>query len=268
ASSAAAGSYGRLAFSHGGRGTQWVMSRVAPHVALRLKSVFPRIDKATTGRFCFDDSPIVCADLDWFLSRYPMDMTAADRRRLTRERHRFETSRAEFETILLPDWRPAARTSLRADRRAFAFQEKAIEIAVRMRRLLVLDEGGMGKTITGTGIMVRAGLFPAAVVVQAHLASQWAERIAEFSTLRVHVIKSTTPYELPEADVYVFRYSNIAGWVDIAGQGVFRVVLFDEIQELRRGGNAQKGKAGKVFVRNAAIRVGLTATPIYNYGDE
>ncbi|RAI42023.1 hypothetical protein CH341_20410, partial [Rhodoplanes roseus] len=244
------------------------MSRVAPHVALRLKSVFPRIDKATTGRFCFDDSPIVCADLDWFLSRYPMDMTAADRRRLTRERHRFETSRAEFETILLPDWRPAARTSLRADRRAFAFQEKAIEIAVRMRRLLVLDEGGMGKTITGTGIMVRAGLFPAAVVVQAHLASQWAERIAEFSTLRVHVIKSTTPYELPEADVYVFRYSNIAGWVDIAGQGVFRVVLFDEIQELRRGGNAQKGKAGKVFVRNAAIRVGLTATPIYNYGDE
>lgn len=264
-----AGTYGRLRFSRDFRGcSRWVMSHVAPHVALRLKNVFPRLDKTETSCFDFDDAPIVCADLDWFLSRYPMAMSQGDRARLTRQRKRFQKSRDEIETILLPEWRPAGRTALRADKAAFAFQEKAIEIAVRMRRLLVLDEGGMGKTITGTGIMVRAGLFPAAVVVQAHLATQWAERIREFSTLRVHVIYGARPYDLPEADVYVFRYSNIAGWVDVAATGAFRVVLFDEIQELRRGGEAQKGKAGKVFASHAAIRVGLTATPIYNYGDE
>lgn len=264
-----AGTYGRIWLSRDFRGNlRWTMGEVSPHVALRLKSVFPRLDKTETFQFVFDDAPIVCADLDWFLSRYPMAMSVADRRRLTSQRKRFQKSRDEIETILLPEWRPAGRTALRADKAAFAFQEKAIEIAMRMRRLLVLDEGGMGKTITGTGILVKAGLFPAAVVVQAHLATQWAARIREFSTLRVHVIDGTRPYDLPEADVYVFRYSNIGGWVDIAAQGVFRVVVFDEIQELRRGDDAQKGKAGKVFASHAAIRIGLTATPIYNYGDE
>ncbi len=71
------------------------------------------------------------------------------------------------------------------------------------------------------------------------------------------------------ADLYIFRYSNIAGWVDIAEKGPFRSVVFDEVQELRTGTRTQKGQAASVFARAAArLRMGLSATPIYNHGDE
>ena len=148
-------------------------------------------------------------------------------------------------------------------------QAQAIEIARRRGRLLVGDDVGLGKTVIGIGAILDPAFLPAAIVVQAHLAFQWANKIKEFSTLRPHIIAGTQPYPLPEADVYVFRYSNIAGWVDIAETGRFRSVVFDEIQELRTGTSTAKGQAGRVFSQAASkLRLGLSATPIYNYGDE
>ncbi len=258
--------YGKLRFN--ASSGWWIMTEIPPHVALRLKGVFAQIDKARTGTFTFSDTPMMCSDLDWFTSRYPMQMSKADRRRLTDGRQRFERERDEIETILLPTWRPGEPTRLNPGKRAFKFQEKAIELTIRLSRLLVLDEGGLGKTVTGIGTLIRAGRFPAAVIVEPHLGSQWVERIEQYSNLRAHLINSTTPYDLPSADVYVFRYSNIAGWVDVAGKGIFRLVILDEIQSLRHGDRAAKGRAARAFISAAEVVLGLTATPIYNYGDE
>ncbi len=73
---------------------------------------------------------------------------------------------------------------------------------------------------------------------------------------------------LVPSDVYLFKYSNIAGWVDIAATGKFKSVIFDEVQELRTGDTSDKGRAAKVFAHNAEIVQALSATPIYNYGSE
>jgi superfamily II DNA or RNA helicase len=83
-----------------------------------------------------------------------------------------------------------------------------------------------------------------------------------------YVVGGVQPYGLPGADCYIFRYSNIRGWADIAATGMFRSVVWDEIQELRNGEATNKGEAAAVFADNAALRLGLTATPIYNYGSE
>jgi SNF2 family DNA or RNA helicase len=110
---------------------------------------------------------------------------------------------------------------------------------------------------------------PAAIVVQSHLATQWVnEYIEPFTELRPHIVKGTRPYDLPAADVFIFKYSNIAGWVDVAASGAFRTVIYDEIQELRRGNASDKGCAAAVFTAKADLRMGLSATPIYNFGDE
>ncbi|MCP6612450.1 hypothetical protein NL511_29760, partial [Klebsiella pneumoniae] len=74
--------------------------------------------------------------------------------------------------------------------------------------------------------------------------------------------------EVEEADVYVFRYSNIAAWVDAAADLGIRTVIFDEVQELRHGDATEKGRAGKAFARSAEAVMALSATPIYNYGSE
>ena len=76
---------------------------------------------------------------------------------------------------------------------------------------------------------------PAVVVCEPHIQTQWREKIEAFTTLRVHCIKGTRPYDLPIADVYVFRYTQIAGWVDIITKGLFKFAVYDEPQALRTG---------------------------------
>lgn len=248
---------------------QWLFIELEPHVVIRLKDVFKRVSRAATGIIKLADGPDTCSDIDWFRSRYPLVMSKEDDKRLHLGRAAFEQSSKVVEQILLPDWTPPVYGGWKKVQ-PYPYQAQAIELTKRMRRLLLLDDVGLGKTISAIGVMLSdPDVLPAAVIVQSHLAEQWAEDVIEpYTGLRVHIIKGTRPYELPPADVYIFKYSNIACWADIAARGVFRSAFFDEIQELRRGHTTQKGIAARTFRDSVNVRMGLTATPIYNYGDE
>ncbi len=60
--------YGTLRLVEGG--TEWEMTALEPHVAIRLKHLFPRVPKQSAGPFRFPRDLMHAADLDWFLSRY------------------------------------------------------------------------------------------------------------------------------------------------------------------------------------------------------
>lgn len=257
--------YGRVAFS-GGR---WVLSDVPPYVAIKLKAIFPAIPKTRVGSFEFPHSPPICTDLEWFLDRYPMTISAPDAQMLINGRFRFERDQNEIASILSHDWKPSGRVALKPGKKLYPNQEKAVELVDRLKRLLLMDDLGLGKTVTALGVLLKTNALPAAIIVQAHLPSQWVEEfIKPFTNLTVHVIQGRQPYTLPPADIYLFRYTNIAGWVDIAATGLFRAVICDEMQELRHGTDTEKGKAAEVFFRMAEIRMGLTATPVFNYASE
>ncbi len=246
-----------------------MLTGIEPHVAIRLKAVFPGISKSQTKTFAFPHSEAVCADLDWFLDRYPMVMSDADRERLIRGRRGFEKQRDDIEAILLPDWTPHAQTVFKAGKELYQYQAQAVELTRRLKRLLLMDDLGLGKTVSALGVLAGSAYLPAAIIVQAHLPDQWVnEFIRKFTYLRPHIIKGTQPYSLPEADLYIFRYSNIHGWTDIAATGFFKAVVFDEIQELRNGRKTTKGSAAWVFSEHAMLRLGLSATPVVNYGGE
>jgi hypothetical protein len=258
-------SYGRLSL----RGDRWILSDVPPHVAIRLKSMFPRIPKTQTGVFDLPCTDEMCAELDWFMARYPMQMASPDRRRLRHGVQAFEADRRRVDEIFLPDWTPPPRFGFKPPHAPYPMQSQAVEMLLRKRRLLLGDDVGFGKTIVALAALAGSPFLPAAIVVEAHLPSQWVQEFIEpFTYLIPHIIDGTKPYQLPPANLYIFRYSNIAGWVDVAATGMFKSVVFDEIQQLRGGFATAKGKAAKVFAENAALRLGLSATPVFNYGSE
>lgn len=250
-------------------GSKWEMSRLEPHVAIRLKQLFPRVPKQSTGPFQFPRDLMHAADLDWFLSRYPLEMTASDRDALTGGKLAFDLQQAEMERILLPDYVAPPLLGLREGQQIRHYQVQAVELLRRRRSLLLGDEGGLGKTYTaGAFLCSETGALPAAVVCDPHMQKQWKDKLTTFTTLKVHVIDKAKPYDLPPADVYVFRISQVAGWVDIFETGYFKAAVYDEPQSLRTGTSTAKGSAAKVLSRHALYRLGLTATPIYNYGVE
>jgi superfamily II DNA or RNA helicase len=92
--------------------------------------------------------------------------------------------------------------------------------------------------------------------------------------LRTHVRRSLTPYDPAkrremrghDPDVLIMGYSKLRGWGDhLAGK--VRTVIFDEAQELRRAESAEVHRR-RADRRPGRLPVGLTATPVYNYGGE
>lgn len=252
----------------GSRHATWKITEIEPHVAIRLKQVFPRISKTARPPFVLTGGPQLDADLKWFLTRYPMRITDTASTRMGERQMLFELGQAELGAILSPAWRPPTVAGFRGNQRPYDYQVQAAEMARRTGRLLLMDEMGLGKTISAIAAVVAPDYLPALIVPQTHLPGQWAEKVAEFTDLRTHIVRQTKPYELPPADIVICPYSKLSGWIDYAENSGFKSVVFDEIQELRSGAGTAKGAAARAFARNASLVLGLSGTPIYNYGEE
>lgn len=250
------------------QGDRWWLADIEPHVAIRLKQLFPRIPKSSPGPFSMPTDLATAADLEWFLSRYPLKAAPADMKLLGIGKQAFQDRLGEMERIMLPSYQPPAYAGLREGAAIRQYQAQAVEVLDRSGGLLLGDEVGLGKTFTAAAAALLPDALPAVAVCQPHLQSQWGAVLDRVTTLRTHVIKGTRPYSLPEADVYLFRYTQLQGWVDTFQALAPRLVVYDEIQELRTGTSTAKGSAASQLSSVARLRLGLTATPIYGYGAE
>lgn len=246
----------------------WIMGGLDPHVKIRLKALFPQIPKGAGGPYRFSNTPVRAADVAWFESRYPLAMSAEDRRSLEHQVERNHVAAAEIERIRTDPYTPPLFAGLREGQVVREHQGRAVAQLERVDGLLVGDEVGEGKTYTTGAACLLPEALPAVIVCLPHLKTQWAKKLREFTTLKVEVLKGTKPYDLPPADVRILGYTQLSGWADVLEADPIGLLAFDEMQELRRGDAADKGKAALRLSDVARFRLGLTATPIYNYGDE
>jgi superfamily II DNA or RNA helicase len=261
-------------------GQTWLLN-VEPHVAVKLKRVFPRIPAATHGTIKISDTIDTCRELAWFLERYPLvgDGDVLEHLAARASAHR------ERETLvaqLLAGMREARPFDLALPPRAY--QRVAADMCLASGGLLLADDLGLGKTCTGICVISEPAARPALVVTLTHLPKQWQAEIKKFAPqLRTHVLRDGPLYDLCNPpgrrakkgqellirelpDVIITSYSKIAKWAEHLAP-IVRSVVFDEAQELRRTESA-KASAAKHVAESATYRLGLTATPIYNYGDE
>jgi hypothetical protein len=268
--------YGDIALSPPGDGRWWEIANLEPHVAIMFKRLFPRVP-ATATKIRLSDTDQMRADLHWFMQRYPLRPHFEDGFTIAAElragKNRIAHRQIERDLILLPDWTPPETKGWKDGKRPFVYQQQAARIALANGALLLVDDAGLGKTISAAASLLDGAPLPAAVFCDAHLCRQWKAKLEEFTHLSVHIADTRTPYTLPAADVVVFSWAKSIGWADIFKTGYFKSVVWDEIQELRTGEGkpgqpVRKGEVAAIVADQAAVRLGLTATPIYNYGDE
>jgi SNF2 family DNA or RNA helicase len=150
---------------------------------------------------------------------------------------------------------------------AYQFQNEAASMGLRMKGLLLADDLGLGKTVSFIALLTNRETLPAVVVPLAHLPQQWYDMIKQFAPhLRVHIVKTKSVYKIKPHDVYIVNYHKLSGWAETFAK-IAKTVCFDECQELRRQGSA-KYIAAKYLSANTEFHMGLSATPIYNYGGE
>jgi SNF2 domain-containing protein len=241
-----------------------------PHVMVRLKRVFARIDRGSHGSVHLTDTAENAHELLWFIDRFPLDVDARSATRLDERRREYLARRTMVDAVLANGYLPR-RFNLRLPPREY--QAVAADLLLRSGSLLVADDVGLGKTLVAIAALTDPSARPALVVTLTHLPIQWAREVMKFAPGMIpHILKKGTPYPLPRHDILIANYHKLSGWSDTLA-GHVRAVIFDEVQELRTGPGSkekrsQKYAAAKHIADSAAYRVGLSATPIYNYGDE
>jgi len=249
-------------------------------VALRLKRIFKQIDKGQYGEQWLSATTDNSRELEWFMSRYPMEIEANDQLVLTEKADEQRAKDSAIADILADGYEPPEMEMALPPRE---YQKVAAALAMRTGRLLVADDLGLGKTITGMCIFTDPSNLPALVVTLTHLPKQWESEVNKFLPgLRTHIVKKSSPYDMTKVtvgrgknkeekkvlfpDVIIINYHKLRGWAETLA-GVTKSVIFDECQELRRS-ESQKTIAAAHVSGHSRTRVGLSATPIYNYGGE
>lgn len=268
--------FGTVALSKDG--ATWFID-CEPQVALRLKRLFAKVARSTKGILTLSDTPENGRELAWFLLRYPMLMSDRDRDHLVARETQYKILAADVGRILSGDYTPRGYDLALPLRE---YQRIAADLALRTGGLLVGDDVGLGKTATAIGVLSDPSCRPALVVTLTHLPRQWQAELQRFLPgVRTHVLKKGTPYpiERPRTlvdpgglpDVILSNYHKLSGWAgELAGK--IRCVVFDEVQELRHARSQQgptaKYVAAKQIADAAHVKLGLSATPVFNYAGE
>ena len=259
--------YGTL--SYNARRQCWVI-RGDPAVTELAKRLFPGSD-AKRGEARFTAHRRIVGDVNWLMLRYPLAIAPRDKARWqqalkdARDYYR-QRERARTAPLAMQPSPAVFNGELRP------FQQAGLGWLMLTPKALLADEMGLGKTVQALACAAQEGIFPLLIVPPPHLARNWLAETMRFLRVRgreprVHLIRGLTPYPLPEADVYILHYLLLRGWKQVLPGLQFHTVIFDEVQELRRAGT-EKYSAASLLSESCERVMGLSGTPIYNYGGE
>lgn len=212
---------------------------------------------------CVRDTNLNRKDLNWFKQRFNLIISKKDQQRLNQGEKSYDTklkvAREKFykKSPLKLDFVLPLRE----------YQERAANLALHNSFLLVADQVGLGKT--PIGMAVGSKHLPCLIVCETHIVTQWKEEIHKFlPQARVCPIYSWAKLkELPDADFYIDAYSRVWRGHDYLMDRGFKSIILDEVQSLRAD-HTQKYHTVKRIAETCDCKVGLSATPIMNYGNE
>ena len=259
--------FGTLSYNR--RAKCWTI-KGEPCVTELAKRLFPGCEGRGRGVARFTAHRRIIGDLNWLMLRYPLEIREADR-------ERWEQALEEAREYAIQRQRQLSAPQFatppegRFEGQLMPFQQQGLAFLLSSNRALLADEMGLGKTVQALAYLASTAGFPALIVVPPHLVRNWTRETERFLRMeggvRVHVIRGLTPYDLPQADVYIIHYLLLRGWKSVLPDLSFRTVIFDEIQELRRAGTEKYSAANLVSSATEHV-IGLSGTPIYNNGGE
>lgn len=247
---------------------RWVIA-ADPSAMIMLKRVFPRVEKGQLGQVEIQRTEEIDRLLQWFMDLFPLEMDVRDVAALHggAEAHRLRGRLVR--AITAANYVPETYTMAVEP---YGYQRIAADMLIRMRRYLLADEMGVGKTISAITAMSRPDMLPALVVPQAGaMPRQWEKQVLRcLPTAKVFRCIGQTP-STPSVggkfpDVVICPYHLLQHWGDVL-VGRVRTVVFDEVQDLRHRETA-KYKAARELSQSADFTLGMGATPQFNYGAE
>lgn len=260
------------------RGRWWQIA-ADPDVMIRIKRAIPGVKTSRADALLVSDTEANGRELEWLMQRWTFDMSQRDRSHLDDQANADRKRERTVAGVMTGGERlPRGGDWLTSAHPLREYQQVAVDLIRATGSTLIVDELGLGKTLVGLALLEDPEARPAlAVTLTGWLGQQWLNEVKKFyPQLRGTEIKTTKAVEeFPRLwgrdgrfgyDLIVMNYAKIKDWRHHLA-GTVRTVIFDEAQELRRA-DSQKYDAATHIAEQANIAVGLSATPVFNYGGE
>lgn len=245
-----------------------------PHVMQRIRPLFLN-GRSLYGSGKYTHNPIAMTmtktaakDLLWVHSRYNLDINQDTLSRL-------ESMSAEYDRILKSVENSADDGVLKLTEGAIPYaiplrdhQIKFNNMVKKTKRILLADKIGLGKTFSALSVLAEAEYRPALIVCPTHLCSQWERELKRLLPgITSHIIKGFKNYELPNVDVLITTYGRLQPWQDVLLARDTKTLILEEVHEIRHTGTGKRELA-RLISEKVECCIGLSGTPIYNYGAE
>ncbi|HBI00981.1 MAG TPA: hypothetical protein DDY18_05090 [Flavobacterium sp.] len=257
-------------------GSPKLMVDAEPYVMAKIRKIFDNAQttymqgKYTHKPIMFPINLSACRDLVWIMERYKLEVEES----LLNE---IRNKSTEFDNLVhyvsTADKDPIYKVSPNALPLALPLREHQVKFQnmfKSVKRMLLADKMGLGKTASAISVLQEPESRPAIIVVPPTLCSQWEREIKRFLPgASTHVIRGFKTYDLPQVDVLITSYNRLAPWQDIivSEQYKFKTAIFDEVHELRHI-HTGKRQIAKILSDRVGNCLGLSGTPIFNYGEE
>lgn len=258
-----------------GRAIPSLVVDAEPHVMQRIRKIFDNSTHIyhqgtyTHKPIVFPNTLSACRDIVWLLDRYTLDVSEE---LLTKIRGKSDEYETIIKSVSEADKDSTYRVSPNALKLALPLREHQIQFSnmfTKMKKMLLADRMGVGKTAQAISTLCEPERRPALVVVPTTLCTQWENEVKRFlPDATTHVIRGFKNYDLPKVDVLITSYNRLAPWQDVLLNGSnFKTVIFDEVHELRHTGTGKRNIARTLSERTEYC-AGLSGTPIFNMGEE
>lgn len=248
----------------------------SPHVMKRARALFTNAS-GVYEKGIYTHRPIklkknltTLKDLNWLMQRYKFEIEEPVLSLIQGGSNQYDEIQLSIELSPTEHKQQLSKDAVLLNGELRDYQQQFLNMFNKVKKMLLADVMGLGKTVQAFSILQEPYRRPALVVVPTHLCAQWERELKKFlPTLTSHVIKGFKNYQLPLVDVYITSYNRLSRWQDTLLGPTFQVntVIFDEVHELRHS-NTDKRYVASQLSQKVEYCLGLSGTPIYNKGNE
>ena len=148
------------------------------------------------------------------------------------------------------------------------FQKIAVEFIIKIRKVIIGDQMGLGKTIEAIAAIHYEDAYPALIVCPSSVKLNWEKEINKWTPDKtICVINGRSNKGLPVSDYYIINYDILNHNKRLLKTINFKVGVVDESQFCK---NPQTGRTRAVLevFEKIELRILLTGTPIRNKPSE
>jgi len=144
------------------------------------------------------------------------------------------------------------------------FQKIGVEFIVRIKKVIIGDQMGLGKTIEAIAAIHYENAYPALVVCPLAVKLNWEKEINKWVPNKtVCIINGRNNKTLPISDYYIINYDILSHNKEILKKIDFKVGVADESQFCKNPKTGRTQATLEVFEK-IQLRILLTGTPIRN----